>query len=98
MAVLLLLDTHHSSQQEQNKIGKIVTLSTTRGGRRVPSARVESTTVASAVSIPITHGLINYKDNKPILLIGALPERFHGNVHVNRITTLQYVHERKRDY
>jgi hypothetical protein len=66
MTFLLLLDTHHSSQQEQSKIGKIVTLRTTRGGRRVPSARVESTTVASAVSIPRTpHGLINFKDNKP---------------------------------
>jgi hypothetical protein len=65
MTILLLLDTHHSSQQEQSvKLVKIVTLRTTRGGRRVPSARVESTTVASAVSIPRNHGLINYKDSK----------------------------------
>jgi hypothetical protein len=50
--------------QEQSKFDKIGTLRTTRGGRRVPSARVESTTVASAVSIPGTHGLVNYKDTK----------------------------------
>ncbi len=68
MTIFLLLDTRHSSQQEQSKIGKIVTFRTTRGGRRVPSARVESTTVASAVSIPRNHGLINYKDNKLVCL------------------------------
>jgi hypothetical protein len=65
MITLLLLDAHHSSMQKQSKSVKIATLRTTRGGRRVPSARVESTTVASAVSIPGNHGLINFKDNKP---------------------------------